>query len=181
MSWLIWIYIAYSICIAPVTIQYRFEYNDRFAARWIVHLWGIPLGLQKPKGSPKGGKKGMLPQLLLKERAAIKGLFRGFQWQFVSLQGCVAASSADLTAYLWGAGKGVLTVLEARLRQRGIDCYFDLQPAFDWQRTQLSGGCILFVRLGNLLLSSLQLGLACWRLKAAQKEEKVSWSTPSGA
>ena len=101
----------------------------------------------------------------------------------MGLKARIGFSDAADTALAAGSIKIVLDIWRERLKLRGVQCNLKVWPDFEGNPCAAQFSCILFMRMGNLLLgcalASVAARAARRRAKLTGSEEDRAWSTPS--
>ena len=101
----------------------------------------------------------------------------------IGLKARIGFSDAAYTALSAGMVSILLDMLGKNLKYRGIPCNLQAWPDFTGKPCAAQLSCILFMRLGNLLVGCALAGFAFWaairKEKKHDREEERAWSTPS--
>jgi len=189
MVWLSLAWLVYVTAIAPVTVQIRFQWREGFQWQLKGHVWGVPFRLdasilQKKRTFSSQRNPSEWRAVYQLSRRRLQGLLERTRVEYADLRLWINTGRADLTALCWGVGKTLEGLIQPYLERRGIPAYIAVYPLFGYGSSAVEGGCILFTRLGNLLLAGLVLGLNVLRARrmlAYKMREEAGWITQSGA
>lgn len=209
MGWLGVFLMVYFCLIAPVTIRLDAAAAKGLTGAVVIRVWGVPLILsliisRTPEGKlmlnlrregstknhqedPRSAADRVRLVLSSLKRANWTRWFlaKVVRWEFIALRLRVSTGRADQTALIWGGLQGIISVLQEALDRRAIPSQLVVQADFSFKGSAAEAGCILFVRLGNLLAAGLLILIAVRRsrraMQAQQTGEGTTWSTQSGA
>ena len=197
----------YALFITPLHLRLDVAAGKHLSGVMVLHIWGLRLqaniGLIRDdqgqlhlafrvKGSPKQHsgsvvdtwKRSVKIARFVRETEGIRAFMsRTVTILHVGLIARFGFSDAAQTALLSGTASIFLDVLRQKLKMRGIPCNLQAWPDFAGNPCAAQLSCILFMRLGNLLLGCALAGFAAWvarrREKKWNREEERAWSTPS--
>ena len=197
----------YALLITPLHLRVDIAAGAHVSGALVLRIWGFHVqanvGLVRNeqgklhlafrlKGSPKQHsgsvadtwKKIMIMIRLIRETNLTRTFFaRTISVLHVDLKTRIGFSDAAYTALTAGSIRVLLDMWRERLRRSGIHCSLKAWPDFEGNPCAAQFSCILFMRMGNLLLGCALASAAAWavrrRVKLASSEEDRAWSTPS--
>lgn len=197
----------FALFITPLHFRLDVAAGKHLSGAMVLHIWGLRLqanlGLIRDdrgqlhlalrmKGSPKQHSGSVVDTW--KRIVNIVRFIRETEWTqrflsktvtvlHVGLKARLGFSDAARTALLSGTVSIFLDIWRQKLKIRGIPCNLQAWPDFAGNPCAAQLSCILFMRLGNLLLGCALAGFAAWiarrREKKWNREEERAWSTPS--
>ncbi len=199
--------VLYALAITPLHLRVDMAAGSHVTGAIVLHVWGIRLqanvGFERDEqkrlnlsfhfeGSPKRHSgnisdtwQGFLRVIrIIKETNITRALFtKTIQILHIGVETRIGFSNAAYTALIAGSVKIVMDILRERLRARGVHHNLQAWPDFQGNPCAIALSCILFIRLGNLLLGCTLVGIAALvarrREKKTSSEEERAWSTPS--
>jgi hypothetical protein len=207
MAYLGIILAVYALLITPMHLRLDMAVGKHLSGAMVLHIWGLRLqanlGLIRDdqgqlhlalrmKGSPKQHSDSVVDAW--KRAIKIVRFIRETEWTQTFLSRTVSVlhvgliarlgfSDAAQTALISGAASIFLDIWRQKLKIRGIPCNVRAWPDFAGNPCAAQLSCILFMRLGNLLLGCALAGFAVWvahrREKKWNREEERAWSTQS--
>ncbi len=197
----------YALLITPLHLRLDLAAGKHLSGALVLRVWGLRLqanlGLTRDdqgqlhlalrlKNSPKqhSGSVGDTWQLILRvfrllhETGPTRSFFsKTLTILYVGLKARLGFSDAAQTALSAGAASIFLDIWRQKLKVRKIPCNLQAWPDFAGKPCAAQLSCILFMRLGNLLVGCALAGFAAWaayrREKKRNREEEHAWSTPS--
>ncbi len=197
----------YALLITPLHFRLDVAVGKHLSGAMVLHIWGLRLQANlgfirddqgklhlalKLKGSPKqhSGSVADTWKRAVKIVRFIRGteltssyLSKTLTLLYVGLKARLGFTDAAQTALSAGAAAILLDIWRKKLKIRGIACNLQAWPDFAGNPCAAQLSCILFMRLGNLLLGCVLAGFAAWaahrRNKKWNREEERAWSTPS--
>ncbi len=197
----------YALLITPLHLRVDVAAGAHVSGAVILRIWGFHVqanvGLIRNeqgklhlafrlKGSPKQHsdsvadtwRRVLAMARLIRETNLTRAFFaRTLSVMHVGLKARIGFSDAAYTALTAGSIRVLLDVWRQKLRQRGIHCSLKAWPDFEGNPCAAQFSCILFMRMGNLLLgcalASAAARAARRRAKLTSSEEDRAWSTPS--
>ncbi len=197
----------YAMLITPLHLRVDVAAGKHLSGAMVLHIWGLRLqanlGLVRDdagqlhlalrmKGSPKEHSgsvvntwhRGIQAVRFIRETEwARTFLSRTVTLLHVGLQARLGFPDAAQTALSAGAASILLDIWRHKLKIRGIPCTLQAWPDFAGNPCAAQLSCILFMRLGNLLVGCVLAGFTVWAARRRQKkwnrEEERAWSTPS--
>lgn len=199
--------LVYALFITPLHLRLDVAAGKHLSGALVLHAWGIRMqaniGLIRDdqqklhlafrlKGSQKqhSGSVSDTWQMVLKiirfmrESNMMRAYFKKTITPLeVAFKARIGFSDAAYTALSAGTVSILLDVLGKNLKYRGIPCNFKAWPDFTGKPCAAQLSCILFMRLGNLLVGCALAGLAVWaatrKAEKHDRKEERAWSTPS--
>ncbi len=197
----------YALLITPLHLRIDVAVGKHLSGALVLRVWGLRmqanLGLLRDdagqlhlafrmKGSPKqhsGSVIGTWRRILkiirfVKETELLQTHFsRTLDIMYVGLRTRLGFSDAARTALIYGAASILMNIWQQKLNLRGIPSHLRAWPDFEGNPCAAQLSCILFMRLGNLLVGCALAGFAAFRARRREKkwnhEEERAWSTPS--
>jgi hypothetical protein len=199
--------ILFALCITPLHLRLDMAAGKHLSGAMVLHIWGLRLqaniGLIRDdqgqlhlalrmKGSPKQHsgsvietwKRVIIIVRFIRETKLTQAfLSKTVTVLHVGLKARLGFSDAAQTALTSGAASILLDIWRQKLKIRKIPCNLQVWPDFAGNPCAAQLSCILFMRLGNLLLGCALAGFAAWvahrRENKWNREEERAWSTPS--
>lgn len=196
-------YTLFGLFIAPIVIRIDFAYQKSLTGAVNVSVWGFKIMFHFEAARDEAGKPALIyyrnGSLKRHNRSAgnaismfskvVKVLFKGniaFKLleksvTVMRLRGVVRVSLKDAaqTALMAAFLQEGMRIVSHVLNGRHITHAFRIWPDFSAKGSACQGNCILFVRLGNLALVSLLIGILMRRDKKEKlTEEEEKWNTP---
>lgn len=195
---------AYALLITPLRLRIDLAAGTHLSGALVLAAWGLRLqanlGLIRDASGElhlalrfkEGGRQhsGSVEEAVRRARALIR-LFRRaraaraffakmLSIQYVGVSARVGFADAAHTALAAGAVSTLLDMARWKLTSRKIPCRLRSWPDFSGKPCAAQLTCILFMRLGNLLLAGAMAGIAAAVAKMRSSKEERAWSTPSG-
>lgn len=197
----------YALLITPLHFRVDVAAGKHLSGAMVLHIWGLRLqanlGLMRDnegklhlalrmKGSPKQHSGSVVDTW--RRAIQVVRFIRETEWTQTYLSRTVTLlhiglkvrfgfSDAAHTALISGTASILLDIWRHKLKIRGIPCNLQAWPDFAGNPCAAQLSCILFMRLGNLLVGCVLAGFAVWAARRRQKkwnrEEERAWSTPS--
>ncbi len=199
--------VVYALLITPLQLRVDVAAGAHVSGALVLRIWGLHLqanvGLIRNeqgrlhlafrlKGSPKQHsgsvadtwKKILVMIRMIRETNITKAFFtHTLSVLHVNLKARIGFSDAAYTALTAGSIGILLNLWRERLKLRGIHCSLNVWPDFEGNPCAAQFSCILFMRMGNLLLGCALASAAARavrrRAKLTSSEEERAWSTPS--
>ncbi len=195
---------AYALLITPLRLRIDLAAGAHLSGAMVLTAWGFRLqanlGLIRNEAGKlhlalrfkQGGRQhsGSVEETLHQVRA-LSRLFRGMRVariflsntlsiQYVGASVRIGFADAAHTALAAGAVSALLDAGRGMLKSKKIPCRLQSWPDFSGKPCAAQLTCILFMRLGNLLLAGAMAGIAAAAARTRRNKEERAWSTPSG-
>ncbi len=178
MFWMLLALGIYLLLITPVTLWADIRLEERLTGVVEARVWGVPVfrrsqptpGKQvATTGGPSdernakassakasAGKRLLrrMGQALWKNKKVRNSLLRQIEVETLEVLLCVGLTGADKTALTTGALRTAYQLLPLRWRRH---TRFQVLPDFFRQRTSFHGRCMIFLRLGTLIITAARL------------------------
>ncbi len=179
---MLWLFAALAILITPLEAHLTLTHELHTAGQLLLRIWGIPLrqrfhvqrtgrghqlildGRHPQSFEPRGDQLRSAMSLLgafLRSDHARRFLFRQVELRRLALSLHLCLDNAARTAMLTGFVRTVYTSLPPRWREK---VRIQVAPDFLRDHSALRGQCILFTRLGTLVITAAML-LIAWMLE----------------
>jgi len=198
--------VVYALLITPLHLRLDMAVGRHLSGALVLHIWGLRLQANlglihddqgrlhlalRMKGSPKQHSGSvvdtwqraiMIVRFIRKRNLTRAFISRTVTLMHVKMKARLGFSDAAQTAISAGAASILLDIWKQKLKIRGISCDLQVWPDFAGNPCAAQLSCILFMRLGNLLVGCALAGFAVWanhmRGKKLNREEERAWSTP---
>ncbi len=194
---------AYALLITPLRLRADLAAGAHLSGAMVLTVWGFRLqanlGLIRDDAGKlhlalrfkKSGRQhsgsveetlrqvGALSRLFREMRAARILLSKTLSIQYLGASARIGFADAAHTALAAGAISILLDEGRKILKHKKIPCRLISWPDFSGKPCAAQFTCILFMRLGNLLLAGAMAGIAAAAAKLRRNKEERAWSTPS--
>lgn len=199
--------VVYALLITPLHLRIDIAAGSHLSGALVLRIWGfhvqaniglvrdeqgklhLALRLKGSKRQHSGSvsdtwKRILLTVRLIRETDLTRAFVaRTLSVMSIGLKARIGFSDAAYTALASGSIQILLDIWREKLNMRGIESRLKVWPDFQGNPCAAQFSCILFMRMGNLLLgcalASMAARAANRRLKLAGSEEDRAWSTPS--